>query len=91
VRKADLVINATALGMRGGGKVPAVLTDNIRKDHIVFDVVYGEQTTQLVEIARQRQARGIDGRDMLVWQAALAFERWTRCSAPVDVMRRAAR
>jgi len=91
VRKADLVINATALGMRGGGKVPVVLTDNIRKDHLVFDVVYRERATELIEIARARQARGIDGQAMLVWQAALAFERWTRCSAPVDVMRRAAR
>jgi shikimate dehydrogenase len=91
VRNADLVINATALGMRGGSKVPVVLTDNIRKDHIVFDVVYRERATELIEIARARQARGIDGQAMLVWQAALAFERWTRCDAPVDVMRSAAR
>jgi shikimate dehydrogenase len=87
VREADLVVNATALGMQGGGKVPVVLTDNIRKDHVVVDVVYAKRATQLVEIARARQARGIDGQAMLVWQAALAFERWTQRSAPVDVMR----
>lgn len=90
VLEADLVINATALGMPGGSKVPVVLTDNIRKDHIVIDVVYGEQATRLVETARARHARNVDGRAMLVWQAALAFEYWTRRSAPVDVMRSAA-
>lgn len=91
VRDADLVVNATSLGMRGSGQVPAVLTDNIRKDHIVFDVVYGKRPTRLLGVARQRHALGVDGRTMLVWQAALAFELWTGCGAPIDVLRSAAR
>lgn len=89
VRDADIVVNASALGMEGVGKVPAILTDNIRRDHVVFDVVYGKRPTQLLEAAGARGARVVDGREMLVRQAALAFELWTRREAPLAAMRAA--
>ncbi len=71
--------------------MPAVLVDNIRRDHIVFDVVYGQRPTKPLEQARAIGARAVDGLGMLVWQAALAFELWTGQAAPLDVMRSAAR
>jgi len=91
VARADLVVNATPLGMPGAGKVPAVVADNIGRDHIVYDVVYGTRPTQLLEMARDRGARVVDGFAMLVWQAALAFELWTGRPAPLEAMRRAVR
>jgi shikimate dehydrogenase len=91
VASADILVNATPLGMHAGGKVPAVLVDNIRRTHIVCDVVYAERPTHLLERARAQQARAIDGVDMLVWQAAASFALWTGRSAPLDVMRGAAR
>lgn len=89
VAEADVLVNASALGMEGVGKVPAVLTDNIRRDQVVFDVVYGERPTRLLEAAAARGARLVDGRSMLVWQAALAFELWTGREAPLAAMRAA--
>jgi shikimate dehydrogenase len=89
VAAADVVVNATALGMEATGKVPAVLTDNIVHDQIVFDLVYKKRPTRLLETARACGARAIDGRAMLVWQAALAFELWTARTAPLAVMRAA--
>jgi shikimate dehydrogenase len=91
VADADVIVNATPLGMAGAGKVPTLLVDNIRSSHIVFDVVYGKRPTELFERARAVEARAVDGFSMLVWQAALAFELWTDRPAPADVMRRAAR
>jgi shikimate dehydrogenase len=91
VRDADIVVNATALGMAGLLKVPDVLVDNIQRDHIVYDVVYGQRPTMPLERARATGARAIDGLTMLVWQAALSFELWTGRAAPLEVMRSAAR
>jgi shikimate dehydrogenase len=91
VRQADVVVNATPLGMGVPLKVPRVLVDNIRRDHIVFDVVYGQRPTMPLERARAMGARAIDGLGMLAWQAALSFELWTGRAAPLEVMRSAAR
>jgi shikimate dehydrogenase len=71
--------------------VPEVLVDTIRRDHIVFDVVYGQRPTVPLERARAIGARAIDGLGMLAWQAALSFELWTGRGAPLEVMRNAAR
>lgn len=89
VAAAGLIVNATTLGMAGAGKVPGVIVDNVRGDHVVFDVVYTRQPTPLVAQARRRGALAADGLSMLIWQAAAAFELWTGLAAPLDVMRSA--
>ena len=91
VSEADILVNATPLGMDEALKVPRVLVDNIRGDHIVYDVVYGQRPTMPLERARALGARAIDGLAMLVCQAALSFELWTGRPAPREVMRSAAR
>ena len=91
VREADILVNATPLGMDEALKVPRVLVDNILRDHIVYDVVYGQRPTMPLEQARALGARAIDGLAMLVCQAALSFELWTGRPAPREVMRSAAR
>jgi len=55
-------------------------------DQIVYDLVYNPQTTRLLEHATRCRARGISGLGMLVWQGAIAFERWTGVEPPVEVM-----
>lgn len=84
-----LVVNATSLGMNGTGKVPAPFVDNLCEEHVVFDVVYGREDTEFLRQARLRGAVTVDGREMLVCQAAAAFELWTGQRAPLHVMRRA--
>jgi shikimate dehydrogenase len=86
VQRADVVVNATTLGMEEAGKVPAVLVDNVRVDQIVYDVVYGRRPTELQAAARARGARTVDGVRMLVEQAAVSFGLWTGRAAPRSVM-----
>jgi shikimate dehydrogenase len=85
-----LIVNATTLGMTAASKVPAVVADNVSAGQVVFDVVYTSGTTDLLVRARQRGATVVDGVDLLVWQAAAAFELWTGRPAPLEVMRHAA-
>jgi shikimate dehydrogenase len=89
-RAADLLVNATPVGMwprtdasiwPAAVPIPAHLT--------VFDLVYVPRETRLLAQARAAGAAPIGGLDMLVGQGARAFELWTGESAPVEVMRAA--
>ena len=84
VRAANLLVNATTVGMwpKVDGSiwpddvpVPAHLT--------IFDLVYNPLETRLLRQARRSGAGAIDGLGMLVLQGATAFEMWTG-EGPVD-------
>ena len=83
-----VVINATPLGLRGE-RLPADLL-HVGRDQVALDLVYGPEDTPFLAAARSAGATALDGRGMLVGQAAAAFERWFSTPAPIDVMRSAA-
>ncbi|HMO56532.1 MAG TPA: shikimate dehydrogenase [Roseiflexaceae bacterium] len=82
---ATLIINATSLGWREG-ETP-LAAGLIAPHALVLDLV--DRETQRWRDAVARGARALDGLDMLVRQAALAFSYWTQQPPPVDVMRSA--
>ena len=87
---AEVLVNATSVGMSpddGETPVPARL---LRAGMVVFDIVYNPVKTRLLWEAGEAGARTIAGIDMLAWQGALAFEKWTGREAPLDLMRREA-
>lgn len=83
---ADLLVNSTSVGLTSSIKEPAIPVDNLGSNHVVVDLVYGSGPTALVREARVRGATAIDGKEMLVMQAAGSYELWTGRRAPVDVM-----
>ena len=87
---ADILVNATSVGMSPAGDVSPVPAELLKPDMYVFDVVYNPVKTRLLREAGEAGARTISGVDMLVWQGVLAFEKWTGQSAPVDIMRKEA-
>jgi shikimate dehydrogenase len=96
VAAADLVVNATPLGMHatpGGADAPALPVDpaHLHAGQVVVDLVYHPTVTPLVAAARDRGAVAVNGLGMLVHQAAHAFGRWTGEEAPIDAMTAAAR
>jgi len=74
VAGADVVINATSIGLKDDG-LPIDLS-LVRRESVVFDLVYRPGETRFVRELRQRGVRATDGLPMLVEQAALAFEKW---------------
>lgn len=86
-RSADLVVNATTVGMLDPGSTIDV--GLLRDDATVFDLVYVPAETPLVAAARARGLRAANGSEMLIAQAAIAFERWTGIGGMADVMRTA--
>jgi shikimate dehydrogenase len=93
VRGADLVVNATSLGMKPDDPSP-VRADWLGPDQLVADMVYGgNRATTLITEARERGAAVQDGLGMLVAQGATAVDIWSASAqvrTPRDVMRRAA-
>ena len=84
---ADILVNATSVGMSPNVGETLVTSDLIESGLIVFDIVYNPLKTKLQREAEYAGSETIGGLDMLVWQGALAFERWTGRKAPVEVMR----
>lgn len=92
VGAADLVVNATSVGMgsgpaEGASPVPA---GSLRAGQVVVDLVYTPLETALLRQAADAGATAVDGLGMLVHQAALAVERWTGIVPDVAAMRAAA-
>jgi shikimate dehydrogenase len=84
---ADILANATSVGMSpdsGKSPVPAGL---LRSGLVVVDIVYNPVRTKLLQDAAAAGAVTVEGLDMLVWQGALAFEKWTGEKPPFDIMR----
>ncbi len=87
-RSADLLVNATPVGMWPRVDV-SIWPDEVPvpPDLTVFDLVYNPLETKLLQQARRSGADAYDGLEMLVLQGAVAFELWTGEDAAVDVMR----
>lgn len=80
---AALLVNASSLGMTGQAPLDLNL-DPLPADAIVYDVVYAPLETPLLAAARARALDTIDGLDMLIGQAALAFELFFGVAPPRD-------
>ncbi|MDP9072258.1 MAG: shikimate dehydrogenase [Actinomycetota bacterium] len=90
VGQADLVVNATPLGMAGHPAGPVVDAARLGPGQVVVDLVYHPAITPLVEAARQRGATAVNGLSMLIHQAASAFRLWTGEDPPLEAMSAAA-
>ncbi|MGH9189062.1 MAG: shikimate dehydrogenase [Acidimicrobiales bacterium] len=84
---ADLVVNATPLGMSGRTVDPLpVDPSHLRAGQVVLDLVYDPAVSPLLEAAAARGAHAINGLGMLVHQAAAQFALWTGQPAPLEAM-----
>ncbi len=94
VRFADLVVNATPLGMAGAspeGATPwLVPPELLRAGQVAADLVYVPRPTPWLDGAAAAGAVPVDGLGMLVHQAAAQLVLWTGQTAPVEAMWQAA-
>ncbi|HEU4701933.1 MAG TPA: shikimate dehydrogenase [Conexibacter sp.] len=90
---ADLLVNTTSVGLRSEDPFKALPlgVDAMDGYPCVVDLVYGSGPTALVSAAQAAGATVVDGLEILVRQGARSFAHWTGRSAPLDVLRAAAR
>ncbi len=92
VADADVVVNATSVGMAGTDGAGAIPVDvgQLRSGQVVVDLVYHPVETALLAAARAVGAHAVNGVGMLVHQAARQFRLWTGVDAPIAAMTDAA-
>jgi len=87
ISKADIVINATSVGMNED-KSP-INKKFLNKNQVILDVVYTPKETRLIKDAKEKGATVIFGYEMLLYQGVEQFRLYTRLDAPIDAMREA--
>ena len=85
---ADIVVNATPLGMAGteSSEETPVEVGQLSTDTIVVDIVYEPEQTPLLAQARARGLTTTGGLPMLAGQASVQIERWAGASPPLGVL-----
>lgn len=86
----DIVINATSIGLFPDVDARLALnTDTLTADMVVADVIPNPPATNLVQDARAKGCKVIDGLEMLVNQGVIGIKYWTGVDADAGVMRKA--
>jgi shikimate dehydrogenase len=89
VRRAELVVQATPVGMtlgRSSDDQLPVDASLLHEGQVVADLVVHPLRTPLLTAAAACGAKVLPGLGMLVHQAALALERWTGSPVPIEAM-----
>ena len=90
IAEADIIVQGTPVGMAPNDDASVVPAECLTSNDVVFDMVYRPLHTKLLRDAKAAGATTVNGLEMLIYQAALQFERWTGVTCPVDAMRNAA-
>jgi shikimate dehydrogenase len=83
----EIIVNATSIGLKN--EPSPISLDSIKPETIVYDIVYMPMNTDFLKKAKQKGAKIIYGYEMLLGQAARAFEIWHGIEAPYNAMKKA--
>lgn len=77
VAEAMVLVNGTSLGMADTASQSPLPQELLKKELLVYDMIYSPAVTQLMKDANEIGAQTQNGLDMLLYQGLLAFELWT--------------
>ncbi len=86
---ADLVVNATSVGLKPDDTTLLIDINMLPTTSLVMDMIFNPPLTPLLHAAQSHGCQILNGLSMLLYQGALAFELWVDRPAPLQVMRRA--
>jgi shikimate dehydrogenase len=89
IEEADILVNATPLGMHPKTDDTPVQKEMLHPGLLVFDLVYNPIKTRLLREAEEAGAAILPGVNMLVYQGVAAFKMWTGEDPPVETMKAA--
>ena len=84
----DILINATPVGMFPKVDASVFPKELLKKEMVVFDVVYNPLETQLIKDAKEVGCETVAGIEMFLEQAYAQFEIWNGINAPKEIMRK---
>jgi shikimate dehydrogenase len=86
---ADLVVNATSIGMKDSQVDIPCSVDLLHPSQLIVDLIYHPLETRWISLAKQKGIDSHNGVSMLLFQAAEAFTLWTGEEAPISIMQEA--
>ncbi len=91
LRNMDLIINTTTVGMSAkSNEQPVVALDGLAGGQaVVADIVYSPLQTPLILAAKANGLLTVTGDKMLLYQAVISWETWTKQKAPLTKMAQA--
>lgn len=88
VKEADIIVNATSIGMAPNPNETPLPKEYMVKDQIIFDAIYNPIYTKLIKEAKQQGAETISGLEMLLYQGTAQFALYTGHKAPEEEMKK---
>jgi len=95
VNSADLIVNATPVGMinhANAEELPFgdIFWTSINPKTVIYDLIYNPQETKLLNFASKKGCQTINGMKMLVFQGAKSLSYWTDgLKIPIEIMEEA--
>ena len=83
----DIIVNSTSIGLKN--EASPITFEKIKPKTVVYDIVYRPMNTDFLIQAKKKDAIIIYGYEMLLGQAAMAFEIWHKMKAPYNAMKKA--
>ncbi len=84
ISNSSVLIQGTSLGLNDTD--PSPISENLLKNINVFDTIYKE--TALLKAAKLKGLKSANGRSMLLYQGAKAFEIWTGIKPMTEIMKK---
>jgi len=86
--EADVLINATSLGMHPRDRETPMPKKLLKKGMVVMDIVYEPLQTRLLREAKEKGCVTVDGLEMLIRQGIAQFEIWTGTRLEIGKIRK---
>ena len=83
---ADVLLNATGLGMHKTIDKTPFPQKIIRKEQVCFDATYNPSETLFLKQAKEVGCETLNGLGMSLYQGGAQIKIWTNLEAPIDVM-----
>lgn len=87
IESAEIIVNATSVGMGEATNLSPIDISLISKNHIVFECIYKPKETLLVQAAKMVGSEVIYGWEMLLYQGILQFEIYTGRRPIMEIMK----
>ena len=86
MKSADIIVNTTSLGMYPNIDELPISEEFLHSGLMVYDLIYNPSETLLLQKARQKGAKVMNGQKMLVYQGAISFKLWFNKEPNVKIM-----
>ena len=83
IKKYDIVINATSLGLKDGQDFNFNF-ENTKRNLIYIDTIYNPLETKTLRYLKERKTKVFNGLDMFIYQGQKAFYLWNKINPEID-------